>query len=370
MRITLVCTDRQVAFADTRRCPPRLRGLADAFFRAGHDVQVLATGPQSSLDGIPVRELRVPVTVREVDWHFAQLRPEFVIEHWVPGRVECAEAAAAEKVPLLLDVASALLGGVHDETLLATIAAAKGCAGVLVSCDRDAVRVRALAGPLVSVHVIEDAVRPELLLPAAPEVAAQVATRLRLHERDTRIGYVGPLTREGGALTLLRAVAALAAERSLVPPPRVVLVGDGPARNDALAVAVECGLRLTLCGCVAEEELPAHLLACAVVHADSSASPLPMLQAMACERAVIACDSPEARRIARPGEDCWLVAEGDVPALAHALGELISAPDRAARFGRRARLVVSDGYTWAAQVERLAALGAGLTVANGREQAG
>ncbi|MFN8587309.1 MAG: glycosyltransferase family 4 protein [Candidatus Eisenbacteria bacterium] len=369
MRLVLVCTDRQVAFADARRCPARVRGMAEAFFRAAHDVHVLAAGPQSSVEGIPVRELRLPVTVREVDWHFAQLHPDLVIEHWVPGQDACAEAAAEARVPLLLDVDSALLDGRHDDALLATLGTAGGVAGVLVASERDAAHVRRLAGPLLPVHVIEDAVRPELLGVPAPDVAAQVATRLRLGERDTRVGYVGPLTAEGGALDLLRAVAAAAHERALDPQPRVVLVGDGAARNAALALAFELGVRLTLCGRVAEDELGAHLAACGVVFAGRGAGPLPMLQAMACERAVIAHDLPDHRRIGRPGEDCWLVHDGDVPALATAIGELLAAPDRAARIGRRARMRVADGYTWAAQIERVAALGAGLAEAGARERA-
>lgn len=369
MRITFVCTDRQAALADARRCPTRLRGLAGAFRNAEHEVQVLAAGPQAPFDGIAVREMRLPVTSREVDWHFAQLNPELVIEHWMPGQTACAEAAAAERLPLLIDVSPEQLGGEYDDALLATVAAANGHAGLLVASDRDAERARLLVGPLVTVHVLEDAVRPELLAEPDPALASQVATRLRLHEREPRIAFLGPLTRESGVLDLLRGIAAAAEERAFDPMPRVVVIGDGPARNETLALAFEHGVRLTLCGRVADDELGAHLGASAIVYAGSGAGPLPLLQAMACERLVVAADTAESRRILRSGEDGWLVPEGDVATLARTLGELLANTDQALKVGRRARLVVSDGYTWDAQVERLVALGAGMH-ANLQERAG
>ncbi|MBI5169432.1 MAG: glycosyltransferase family 4 protein [Candidatus Eisenbacteria bacterium] len=359
MRIALVCTDRQVVFADPRRCPSRLRGMAEAFLRAGHDVHVMAAGPQAAVEGLTVREVRLPVTSREVDWHFAQVTPDLVIERYVPGRVEGVEAAAEARLPLLLDVAPEHLTGEHDEDLLRTLVLAgtpSALGGALVSSEQDAARLRVLAGPLLAVNVVEDAVRPAGFDAPAATLAAQVATRLRLYDGEMRIAYLGPLTRESGVLDLLRAVAGLGHD----PLPRVVLIGDGAARNEALALSFEHGLKLTLCGRVAEDELAAHLNACACVVTGEGAGPLPLLQAMAAARAVVCADTPEHRRIARGGDDARLVAPGDVQAIHDALAELLAAPEAAARMGARAREHVRASFTWEAQSERLLAFGLGL----------
>ncbi len=359
MRIALVCTDRQVVFADPRRCPSRLRGMAEAFLRAGHEVHVMAAGPQAAVEGFTVREVRLPVTSREVDWHFAQVTPDLVIERYVPGRAEGVEAAAEARLPLLLDVAPEHLAGAHDEDLLRTLVLAgtpSALVGALVSNEHDAARLRSLAGPLLAVHVVEDAVRPAGFDAPAASVAVQVATRLRMYEGETRVAYLGPLTREGGALDLMRAVAGLEAD----PLPRVVLIGDGPARNEVLALAFEHGLKVTLCGRVSEDELVAHLNACACVMAGEGSGPLPLLQAMAAARPVVCADTPEHRRIARGGDDARLVAPGDVPAIRDAVGGVLGSPDAATRMGMRARDHVRASFTWEAQAERLLAFGLGL----------
>lgn len=359
MRIALVCTDRQVVFADPRRCPSRLRGMAEAFLRAGHEVHVMAAGPQASVDGFTVREVRLPVTSREVDWHFAQVTPDLVIERYVPGRTEAAEAAAEARLPILFDIASEFLQGAHDGDLLRQLVVAgtpSPLVGALVSSEQDAHKLRSLAGPLLAVHVVEDAVRPAAFDTPPAHVTAQVTTRLRLHDTETRIAWLGPLSRESGLLDLMRAVAGL----ELDPLPRLVLIGDGPARNEALALAFEHGLRLTLCGRVSEDELASHLNACACVMTGEGAGPLPLLQAMAAGCPVVCADTLEHRRIARGGEDARLVTPGDAQAIGAAVRELLASPEHAARMGARARDRVRASFTWEAQSERLLAFGFGL----------
>lgn len=360
MRIAVVCTDSNVVYADPARCPARLRGMAEALARAGHELTLLLAGPQMAVEGVAVREMRLPVTAREIDWHFSQVRPELVIERLVPGRTECTAAARESLVPMLFDVADSPLaaeGAVAALTAVcAEAAAAVPGAGVIVASDEQARVVRAAIGSTLPVDVVEDAVAPELFRVARESVRAQVSTRLRLGVAEKRVGFIGPVTRDSGVLDLVRAIS----EMDESGRPRIMLIGDGPARNEALRAAVESGVKLTMCGRVTEDELPAHLSACDTVVVSAAGGALPLLQAMAAWRAVIAFDSAEARRVARDGAEARLVLPGKPMALLAALRELDGDPSLRGLLGEAARLRVSRAFTWDAQAARVLELAGAL----------
>ena len=357
MRIAVVCTDSNVVYADPARCPLRLRGMAEALARAGHELTLLLAGPQVAAEGVTVREMRLPVTAREIDWHFSQVQPELVIERLVPGRTECTAAARESLVPVLFDVDGAALA---DEAAVAAVIAEASTAvpgaGVIVSSDEQARVVRAAIGSTLPVDVVEDAVAPDLFRVARESVRAQVSTRLRLGRTEARVGFLGAVTRDSGVLDLVRAIA----EMDESGRPRLMLIGDGAARNEVLREAIELGVKVTMCGRVTEDELPAHLGACEIVVASAVGGALPMLQAMAAWRAVIAFDSAEARRVARDGLEARLVLAGKPAALLAALRELGGDSSLRGALGEAARSRVSRAFTWDAQAVRVLELAGAL----------
>ncbi|MDR3176162.1 MAG: glycosyltransferase family 4 protein [Desulfovibrio sp.] len=73
-------------------------------------------------------------------------------------------------------------------------------------------------------------------------------------------------------------------------------------------------------------------------------SPVALLEAMACGRAVLAFDAPGSREVVRHGETGFLSPPGDLKALAEGVESLIRDPDLAARLGRNGRSFVEKEY--------------------------
>ena len=352
MRIALLSSDPGVVFGDGHSCPVRLRGLAVALARAGHELNVIcaATEPtrQEALPDIPVRSLRVPVSVREIDWHFSRINPDVVIERFVPGSLEGARAAAEAGVPHVYDIDGQLQAG-----SLTTSAAVRGALpealtlsrGVIASSDIVAERVRTLLGHAFPATVIPNAAGLEFLESPAADIVNRFEQQLCLPEGGLRVGFFGSLVNDSGLLPLVEAMSALAPERR----PKLVVVGDGPERNPALRVAERTGTSLVLCGRVAHRDIAAHLALCQVVVASAEVeggAPLSMLEAMAMQRAVIAPSTEAVRAVADDGHDACLVPAGDTVALAAALTTLAEDPMRRARLGSNARETVRAGHTW------------------------
>jgi D-inositol-3-phosphate glycosyltransferase len=76
------------------------------------------------------------------------------------------------------------------------------------------------------------------------------------------------------------------------------------------------------------------------------------LEAMACAKPVVATDAGGLRHLV-PDEGGRKVAPGDPEALAAALQEIVSAPERQRAMGRHNRRIVEERYSWARVVDRL-----------------
>ena len=359
MRIALLACDPEIEFGDDRACPARLRGLARALARAGHEVTVMAPGHEredaESPDGITVRMLRLPVTAREVDWHFSRVQPEIVIERLLPGSLEGAQAAVEAGIPHVWDIevesradalslSPSVRGGLPD--------ALHRSGAAIVDSESTLARVHDLAGANYPATVVPDGAERELLDGPPRDEIEKIAARLRLGDGSPCIGFHGSLGRESGLLATIAAAATF--EHGLRP--RVVVIGDGPERNPALSLAHRLGVPLVLCGRVSTRELPAHLVLCdtVVISNDTGdGAPRALLEAMAVGRAVVAFEGAAAGRAARDGYDVRLVPAGDVDSLASTLRELESEPGRRARLGSNARRTVRERHTWDARAGRV-----------------
>lgn len=191
---------------------------------------------------------------------------------------------------------------------------------------------------------------------------------------EPEILYVGTLAAWQGLPTLIRALPMVREHF----PIRLRIVGVGKAdRLAALAAEVaRLGLMESVIfhGPAAHEAIPGLMRAAAVcvapLRADDrnlsqGASPLKLLEYMACGRPVVASDLPIVREVTANGE-CVLLARPDDPAaLADGLIALLSDPARAADLGRRAAEHVHQHYTWAVAVERLLGVYAAITPRDG-----
>jgi glycosyltransferase involved in cell wall biosynthesis len=157
---------------------------------------------------------------------------------------------------------------------------------------------------------------------------------------------------------LIRAFARAA--RVVPGRPSLVLVGGHPGEHEGLhpadVIEQEGARDVFLAGWHDHDELPemlcaADLLALASVREQFG---LVLVEAMACERPVVAVDRFGPADIVEDGETGWLVEPDDETAMAHALAAALRDARERERRGRAARESVVDRFAWPAVAAHLA----------------
>lgn len=205
---------------------------------------------------------------------------------------------------------------------------------------------------------LPNGVDPAFFSPGAPPLEMQAQFRRRSDE--IVILLVAALDQAHyfkGVPVLLKALARLPVNYT------AILVGEGDLRPAYQALAGELGLveRVHFAGRVSGEDLRAcYLLADVTVLPSTTmgeAFGLVLLEALACERPVIASNLPGVRSVVAEGVDGWLVPPGDPVRLTEALAGLggLSAAQRQV-MGAAGRRKVIERYTWEAIGGRLEAL--------------
>lgn len=168
--------------------------------------------------------------------------------------------------------------------------------------------------------------------------------------------FMGSFRAWHGVTDFVRAALLLLAQgRDL----RFTLVGDGPERPAAEALAARCAARFTFTGAAPYAQIPALLAAADVGVAPFNTAPHPALRAagffwsplkvyeyMAAGLPVVTAALPPLDEVVREGREGALFPEGDVPALAAAVARLLDDPAAARAMGRAARARVVERYSW------------------------
>ena len=135
-------------------------------------------------------------------------------------------------------------------------------------------------------------------------------------------------------------------------PARLVIVGDGPLRQDLLRLAVELGLadRVRFTGDIDFQQLKALMHACRFFVLPSAAANetfgIVQLEAMACGKAIINTDAhPGIGWVARHGQEALTVRARDSQVLASAIERLYEQPEEAIRLGMQGRVRVGEVFT-------------------------
>ena len=191
------------------------------------------------------------------------------------------------------------------------------------------------------------------LLDAAP--TAQRAKEKRGLEGKTVLGFTGFVRDWHG----LDRVLPLLKDR---PDTALLIVGDGPARQDLEAQAANLGVKdqLQFTGFVEREEIPEYVAAFDVALQPDVvpyASPLKLFDYLGLAKPVVAPDTANIREVLDHGENAILFDAADPQAFARATGELLDDAKAQEALGRAALKTIEAGqYLWTANAARVISL--------------
>ncbi|HKI37099.1 MAG TPA: glycosyltransferase [Gemmataceae bacterium] len=185
--------------------------------------------------------------------------------------------------------------------------------------------------------------------------SAAAKRRLGLPPERLVVGAVGRLSPEKGFDLLIRAVDRLLSGGLDV---QLLIAGEGDERPRLEAVIDELGRgdRVTLLGYRSDTPLWYQAMDVFALSSHREGLPNVVLEAMALETPVVATRVAGVPRLVRDGENGLLVEAGDEAGLSEALGLLLRDAELRARLARAGRRTVETGYSFAARMEKMAAL--------------
>jgi len=178
--------------------------------------------------------------------------------------------------------------------------------------------------------------------------AAGRATRRELGWDDSIpvVGYLGRFVKAKGLQVLMDAIDLLNV------PVRVLMVGDGPMRQEVDAWMKTRGDSVRICSQVKHASIAPYINAMDVLLAPSLTTPQwkeqfgrMIVEAFACGVPVIGSDSGEIPYVI--GDAGIVVPENQTQLLADAISELIDSPTRRGELAEKGLAVAHEKYTWA-----------------------
>jgi glycosyltransferase involved in cell wall biosynthesis len=295
------------------RVLPNARCIVEELQRGGYDLLYMNNQPKSNLEGYLAAEMvGVPVV--------QHCRIEPLMD-------AATSALVSRRARRVIGVSNGVV-----ETLIAAGVAQEKCVAVLNGID------------------------PEQPLPDGQAVRE----RLGLQPHEIVFGAVGQLIERKGNRYLLEAAAALIRTGM---PLRVLLVGDGPQRQELETLAASLGLQhvVIFAGFQTQPlEFMAAMDVC-VLASQSEGLPRVILEAMLLSRPVIATRIVGSKELVVDGETGLLVPYADAAALGSAMRALCSDAALRAQYGRAGYQRVTRHYTirqYVAGVESVLAEGA------------
>ncbi|EFO81331.1 glycosyl transferase group 1 [Oscillochloris trichoides DG-6] len=333
------------------------RGLA----RLGHAVHLVAAGPARrprQLDGFTLYQRRTPKALSLADTPFVfnlarHLRPDAIIERYYNFAGAGMLAARWLGIPSLLEVNALMV-------------------------DPPAVRKRRLddrlGGPMRRYAERQCDWAARIVTPLHTTVPARIArskivempwgadvdrfdpTARQPQSGPPNIVFMGSFRAWHGVTDGVRAVLRLLdAGHDL----RMTLIGDGPERSAAEALAAPHRERFHFSGAIPYSQIPAELARADLGIAPFNTAPHPALRSagffwsplkiyeyMAAGLPVVTAAIPPLDTIIREGQEGALYPEGDVAALDAAIARVLADPAAAQAMGQRARERVVAHYSW------------------------
>lgn len=159
--------------------------------------------------------------------------------------------------------------------------------------------------------------------------------------------FVGRLDFQKGIEYLIPAFSKIVKD---FPEAKLIVVGDGPLKNNIRAAVNEFGLSgsVFLMGRTETDDLPKIYAACDIFVVPSlmEGFGIVYLEAMACGKACIGANIGGVEDVIVDGNTGLLVPPADSDSIYHAIKKLLSDKDTLARFGKEGRKRVLENFTW------------------------
>ena len=188
--------------------------------------------------------------------------------------------------------------------------------------------------PAHKVVVIRNGVDTDRFAPG-PE-RARIRQELRIEPYAPAAAIVAALRPEKNHEMFLRVANIV---RIQIPGAKFIVVGDGPEREKLQNLAARWGVVDDVRFLGSRDDVPAVLMAADVVLLTShnEASPVSVLEAMACQRPVLSTQVGSVAESVRHGENGYLTPPNDADRMAQRLIRLFRSPAKIQRLGRNAR---------------------------------
>jgi glycosyltransferase involved in cell wall biosynthesis len=188
--------------------------------------------------------------------------------------------------------------------------------------------------PAGKIHVIPNGVDAERFRPRKADPALR--ERLGIPPNAPVAGIVAALRPEKNHEMFLRAAELVRRE---VPDARFLVIGDGPERPklEDLAGSLSLGESIQFLGTRGDVPELLALIDVLMLTSHMEANPVSILEAMACEKPVVATAVGSVGESVQDGRTGYLIAPGDFAQTARRVVELFRDPNLAAAFGRAGR---------------------------------
>jgi len=216
---------------------------------------------------------------------------------------------------------------------------------VVTVCQPFARELQAKGVPADKIRIQQMPIRP--FQPVPVYVTSALRRQLGIGDSTPVVLSVGRLSREKGHVDLVRAFALLRDRR---PPPRLIIVGEGPEQRAIEQRSRELGLAevVTLAGHQDDVQPYYALASLFVLPSHSEGSPNVLLEAMAAGVPVVATAVGGVPEIATDGKDALLVQKRNPEAFAAAMTRLLDDAELRGRLTRCALGILSrntpEGY--------------------------